>query len=92
MKNIYFVYFNAEVSVQNAEVLRYKNRCLRYNATIFQNNTKITAMIYALYANAFQLISLCMFKSGGTEKKKTDVVATHDTKNLSCDVASNYKM
>ena len=39
-------------------------------------------MIYALYANAFQLIPLCMFKSGGTEKKNPDVVETPDTKNL----------
>ena len=55
---------------------------MKKNAAILQNNTRITAMIYVLCANALQLISICMFKSGGTEKKKTDVVVTPGTINL----------
>ena len=38
-------------------------------------------MMFVLYANALQLISTYMFKSGGT-KKKTDIEATLDTINL----------
>ena len=49
-------------------------------------------MMFVLYANALQLISISMFKSGGT-KKKSDIEAALDTyKFVSCDVASNYKM